>query len=201
MAAMEQVKKEGLSILGGRVSFRCRTIPRWIPAMGCWRTALPVHIPMDVCPCRWVWAERSGMVNSMQPPAGPPKARLWVRCDCCPAGGVGYQMSSEEIGDLYQQIYALKRLPRPPPCGPERAQKITAKIMSSLKDCLRQRTGEQSGGGGDPESASTHPSCHCNWASQRGRWDTSGEWELAEARKPISGPGSCCHTGGMHRET
>ena len=29
---------------------------------------------------------------------------------------VGYQTSREEIGDLFQ-VYTLKRLPRPPPCG------------------------------------------------------------------------------------
>ena len=32
---------------------------------------------------------------------------------------VGYWMSSEEIGDLYHQVYMLKRLPRPPLCGPK----------------------------------------------------------------------------------
>ena len=29
---------------------------------------------------------------------------------------VGYQMSSKEIGDLYHQVYMLKRLPGPPLC-------------------------------------------------------------------------------------
>ena len=70
---------------------------------------------------------------------------------------VGYQASSEEIRDLYWQVYMLKRLPGPPPCGPERAQKITKDIMFSLKDCLRKKEVEQPGGGGEPESASTHP--------------------------------------------
>ena len=88
---------------------------------------------------------------------------------------VGYQMSSEEIGDLYHQEYMLKRLPRLPPCGPERAQQITKDIVSSLKDCLRQKEMEQPGGGREPESASTHPPHPCDWASQRGRQDTSGE--------------------------
>ena len=52
-----------------------------------------------------------------------------------------------------------------------------------LEDHLRQMKGEQPGGGGEPETASTCPSCPCNRALQRGRWDTSGEWELAEARE------------------
>ena len=96
---------------------------------------------------------------------------------------VGYQMSSKEIGDLYHQVYALKRLPRPLLCGPERAQEITKDIVSSLKDCLRWREGEQTGGDGELESASTCLSCHCNQAPQTGRWDTSGEQELTEARE------------------
>ena len=60
---------------------------------------------------------------------------------------VGYWTSSEEVGNLYWQIYALKRLPRLTPSGPERAQEIMEDIVSSLKDCLRQKKGEQSGGG------------------------------------------------------
>ena len=75
---------------------------------------------------------------------------------------VGYQMSSKEIGDLYSQVYVLKRLPGPPPCGPERAWEVTKDIVPSLKDCLRQRKGEQPGGGEELESASTPPPCPCN---------------------------------------
>ena len=71
-------------------------------------------------------------------------------------------MSNEEIGDLYWQVYALRRLPGPPLCGPERAQEITEDIVSSLKDCLLQWKGEQSGGDGEPESAGTCPSYHYN---------------------------------------
>ena len=70
---------------------------------------------------------------------------------------VGYQTSSKEIGDLNCQVYVLMRLPGPPLCGPERAQEITKDIVSSLKDHLRWGRGEQSGGGGEPESACTHP--------------------------------------------
>ena len=88
---------------------------------------------------------------------------------------VGYQTSSKEISDLYQQVYVLKRLPGPPPCGPERAWQITKEIMSPLKDHLRWKEVEQTGGGGELESASTHPPCPCDQASQRGRWDTSEE--------------------------
>ena len=51
---------------------------------------------------------------------------------------VGYWMSSEEIGDLYQQVYVLKRLPGPLLSRPERAGEIMEDIVSSLKDCLRQ---------------------------------------------------------------
>ena len=32
---------------------------------------------------------------------------------------VGYQTSREEIGDLFHQVYMLKRLPRPPLCRPK----------------------------------------------------------------------------------
>ena len=73
---------------------------------------------------------------------------------------VGHQMSSKEIGDLYCQVYALRRLPWPLLCGPERAQWITEDIVSSLKDCLRWRKGELPERGGGSESTAMHPSCH-----------------------------------------
>ena len=112
---------------------------------------------------------------------GFPKLDFWA--DISAVQLVGYQTSSKEIGDLYHQIYALQMLPRPPLCGPERAHVIMKDIMSSLKDCLRWRKVEQPGGGGEPESASTRPLCPCDQASQRGRQDTSGEWELTKARE------------------
>ena len=97
----------------------------------------------------------------------------------------GYWMSNKEIGDLYHQVYVLKRLPRPQPCRPERAWEITKDTMSSLKDHLRWRKVEQAGGGGELESAGTCPSCHWNQASWRGRQDTSGEQELTKAREAL----------------
>ena len=56
-------------------------------------------------------------------------------------------------------------------------------ILFSLKDCLRQRNGELSEGSRGLEPTGTHPSHHCNRASQRERWDMSGEQEFAKARK------------------
>ena len=56
-------------------------------------------------------------------------------------------------------------------------------ILSSSKDCLRQRRGEQSRGSREPETTSTCLSCHYDRASQRERWDTTDEQELAEARE------------------
>ena len=95
---------------------------------------------------------------------------------------VGYPTSREEIGDLFHQVYMLKRLPKPPPCGPEWVWEVTRDILYSLRECLRWRRGEQSGGSGELEPASACPSCHWDRASQRERQDTLGEQELTEAR-------------------
>ena len=57
--------------------------------------------------------------------AGPPKAGLQGRtpkADVSAIQLVGYQTSSEEIGDLYHQVYMhLRGCPGPPLYGPERA--------------------------------------------------------------------------------
>ena len=143
--------------------------------MGCQGTTPPIHPPMDVYTCCWIWAERSGEVDLPWSLTGLPK--LDSGADISAIQLVGHQMSSKEIGDLYCQVYALTRLPRPPPCRPERTQEITEDIVSSLKDHLRWRKGELPGRGGELESASMCPS------SLRGRWDTLEEWELTEARE------------------
>ena len=77
----------------------------------------------------------------------------------------------------------LRGCPDPHHVGLRGAREITKVIVSSLKDHLRQRRGEQSGGDGELEPTGTRPSCHCDQASQRGRQDTSGEQELTEARE------------------
>ena len=96
---------------------------------------------------------------------------------------VGYWTSREEKGDLFHQVYMLKRLPRPQPCRPKWVQEVMRDILSSLKDCLRQRRDELPGGSGELEPTSTCPSCHWDRASQRERQDTLGEQDLAEARE------------------
>ena len=149
--------------------------------MGYERPALPIYPSSDVHTCHWIQVERSREDNLSWALAGPPKLDSGV--DVSTIQLVGYQTSSKEIGDLYHQVYALEKLPGPQFCGPERAWEIMKDILSSLKDCLRWRKGEQSGGSGEPESASPHPSCQCNWASRRGRQDSSGEQELPKARE------------------
>ena len=101
--------------------------------------------------------------------------RLDPEADASTIQVVGYWTSREEIGDLYHQVYMLKRLSRPPLCEPKRAQEVMRDILSSLKDCLRQRRGEQSGRSRELEPASAHPSHHWDRASQRERQDTSGK--------------------------
>ena len=88
---------------------------------------------------------------------------------------VGYQMSKEEIWDLYCQGYMLKRLPRALLCGPKQAQEVMRDILSSLKDHLKWRSVAHSGGSGGPEPTGMYPSCHCDRAFQRERWDTLGK--------------------------
>ena len=62
-------------------------------------------------------------------------------------------------------------------------QEVTRDILSSLKDCLRQRRGDYLEGSGGLEPAGTHLSCSWYGASQRERQDTSGEQELTKARE------------------
>ena len=107
--------------------------------MGCQRTTLPIYPSMVVHTCCQIWAERSREVNPLWLPAGPPK--LDSEVDVSAVQLVGYQMSSKEIRDRYCQVHALKRLPGPPPCGPERAQEITKGYCVFLKRLPRAEEG------------------------------------------------------------
>ena len=52
---------------------------------------------------------------------------------------VGPQTSREEVRDLYYQVYKLRRLPGPLLCRPEWAGELMRGVVSSLKNCLRQK--------------------------------------------------------------
>ena len=88
---------------------------------------------------------------------------------------VGYQTTREKIRDLYHQVYKLRRLLGSPSCGPEQVQELTRDVVSSLKNHLRWR------GHKELEPINTHLSP--DRTSQRMRWGTSAERELAEARE------------------
>ena len=164
----------------GKPSSRCRVIFGWVPQMECWRTALPIYPSMDVLACCQIQEERSREVNLSWLLTGPPKAGLGGGHIHHPAGMVS-DIWWRNWGPLPSSICA-KDIAWTPTMWARKSMEIM-KDMSSLKDHLWQRKGEQSGGCGEPESASTCPSHHCNQASQRGRWDTSGEQELTKARE------------------
>ena len=68
---------------------------------------------------------------------------------------VGPQTSREEIRDLYNQVYKLRRLPILLPCGLEQAGELMRDIVSSLKNCLRWKEDELLRGQGESELAGT----------------------------------------------
>ena len=101
---------------------------------------------------------------------------------------VGYWMSREEIGDLYHQVYILKRLPGTPPCGSEWAWDVTRDILFSLKDCLRQKRGSSQE---EVENWSlptfVHPAIVTKPPREKGRTLHVSK-NLSRPGRPISGP-------------
>ena len=89
---------------------------------------------------------------------------------------VGSQTSREEIQDLYYQAYKLRRLPESLLCGLEWADALARDIVSSLKNCLRQKEDEL------PEVAQvTH--LMQSRTPQGDRGGTSAEIQLANVRE------------------
>ena len=119
LTAKEQAKEEGLSVWEVECLLDSKLFldeyPRW--------DARGLHCPfilqqMFIHAAKSVQKEAERIVHcsdwqglpKLDPEADIPTVQL-----------VGYQTSSKEIGDLYNQVYALKRLPGPPLCGPEKA--------------------------------------------------------------------------------
>ena len=82
----------------------------------------------------------------------------WTHRQMSAIQSVGPQTSRGEIRDLYYQVYKFRRLPRSPPCGPEWMEELTANVVSSLKDPLRQKEGKPPGGLEEPGLADVQPS-------------------------------------------
>ena len=47
---------------------------------------------------------------------------------------VGYHTSQQEMRDVYQSIYLLRRTPVLPPCGTQSRRRVIQDILSSLED-------------------------------------------------------------------
>ena len=65
------------------------------------------------------------------------------QADISTVQAVGPQTSREEIRGLYYQAYKLQRLPGSPLCRPEWTEELVSSMVCSLKDCLRQKGGQQ----------------------------------------------------------
>ena len=94
---------------------------------------------------------------------------------------VGPQTSREEFRDLYYQVYKLRRLLGSPPWGLEWMEKLTAKIVSSLKDHLGWKEGKPPWGLEEPGLADVQPPR--SKTPRRGRRGTSAERDLTKARE------------------
>ena len=94
---------------------------------------------------------------------------------------VGPQTSRGELRDLYHQVYKLRRLPGSLTCGLEQPGELMREMVSSLKNCLRQKEDELARGRRELELADSCPT----WRKTpwRGRRGTLAKNELTEARE------------------
>ena len=71
----QRVGKERWNVCkGSRASYGCRYVPRQVPTVGGWRTALPHCLSRDVCACHQLRMEGGGKANLLGLPAWPIKA-------------------------------------------------------------------------------------------------------------------------------
>ena len=85
-------------------------------------------------------------------------SHIWTHCaDISAIQAVKPWTSREEIRDLYYQVYKLRRLPESPPCGLEWTEELVGDVVSSLKNCLRQKGGQPPRGLEEPKLADAQP--------------------------------------------
>ena len=165
----------------GRMPPGCRVVPVWIPTVGFRELHHPFILQrMFVHATESGWKEVESLICCHCWGGHP---RLDPKADVSAIQLVGFQTSREEIRELFHQVFMLKRLPRPLPCGPKWAQDIPRDILSSLKDCLWQRRGDSLEGsiGLEPSSAClSHSQNRTSWRERQGMF---GKHELAEAKE------------------
>ena len=121
---------------------------------------------------------------------------LDLQVDVSVMQSVGPHTTKEEIGDLYYQVYKLRRLPAFPPCSREWAGELTKDVVSSLKNQLRWKEDELPRGWGRSEFVDTSPT------QSRILWGKVFGWNWACQGKggPPKGPGNHNCLGGEDRE-
>ena len=97
--------------MGSRKVTGCWCFPRQISLVGTLWAPPPIPTTMDVCPCWGHWAK--GTWSCYLP--GLLTAFVWARFKC---GGPHHQAHGstwEEVWGVYNEVYHLKRAPRPNP--------------------------------------------------------------------------------------
>ena len=123
LATKEQAKEGGLSIQEVEHCLDAELLPNKYPQWdvgGLHHPFIFQHMFIHAAESGWREAERLIHCGCWQ---GLP--RLDCRADVSAIQLVWYWMSREEIGDLYCQVYKLRRLPGPPLCRSEWAWEVT----------------------------------------------------------------------------
>ena len=110
---------------------------------------------------------------------------LDARADVPAVQLVGYKTSQGETLGLCNEVFQLKRLSSPPPCGPEQAWQLAWDILSSMEEHLQQRGGAAMPKGGH-EWGSTRALMPHYWDETPQRIlqdDNSYNCDLADARE------------------
>ena len=128
LAAKGLVKSEGLSVRKAECHLGADLFLDKYPW---WKAGGPHHLfilqRMFLHTTESGWKEMEQMIHQgcwQEPP------RLDARVDVSIIQLVGYKTSWEEIQELYIEVYMLRRLPGPPPCGPEWVQELAQDILS-----------------------------------------------------------------------
>ena len=118
----------------------CRTVPRWIPTVGDWGATSPCPHSKYVCTCCQVVAEGGRKADSPQLLVWSPRAGPWGGCLSHPACGIS-DFPRGRSGAYSMKCTCLKGCLAYCPLDPKWMEEATRDILSSLRSCLRERTG------------------------------------------------------------
>ena len=196
-AAKRQAHAEGIPVWEMEQCLDVGCLPGWVPLVGGWQPPVPCYPTRDVCTC-WDNRAEGNWMGYLLAAASKHTPGLNTKLEVPTIQLVGFKTMRDEIWELYNGIYQLKRSPGPLPYSWEWTEELVQNICTSLKECLQCRQGSTQPKEGPEWGPTSTVSLTIEQSSLRGHERgavTCVTLPLPKPGGPSVGTGGCPPTG------